>query len=817
MNPSLLTDPRLRPYLDDVRQWHGYVRFLGLPTMVDNPDTPLSELFVTPALSEQRVAPEAPVSSWPTGQSVLAMLEQRRRLVVLGDPGCGKSTLTNWLAWLLAGGAAGVLPAAFDGLLPLPMVARELKLEGVKNFDGLLDAFLERPVAERLRDQRGELLARMEAGGCVVFVDGLDEVPVNRRTALRDALREGAKRYPEVFFLVTSRVVGYDGCALQEKPLKAIEREFLKIDQKHVLTIRQQLSDLSVMQAVADAMTTWFTSYVMPFDDARIASFASQWYGLRSIRRIATQDANQFLVAVHANSSIEALARMPQLLTLMALVFKVGTRLPDGRAILYNQIAEAYLRSIDDARKLESDDDESPWEEKRNWLARVGFEMQLIRGRAKKSAPGGERELLVSRDKVSSWIRDAMKKSGYPTDADFVARYLDWVARRSGLLLPRGEELFAFVHLSFQEYFAALYLVEHLADVDWVIAQRDGIVYREGDRRITAKTIGEWGGSALWQEVFVFSSECFASKARDARRLSDLLFGKDLEILSEAIRGGRSKRSPVLKKSSENHPIAPRAELLARLATNAHSGWTQSERDRGLKLLVRYVDFAEEVAGTSSHPYYVWARPVLQRLLASEPARAAFWAWAEGKSPSYLDFLNAGAIGLSHMPALPALTHLLLSSVVETSLENLVAAAPALEYLFISDADDLAHLDALESLASLQVLSLGGLTQSQIESIGKLTSLKSLQILGDDITDLAPIANLTDLESLDIVSRSLRSIDPLRRLEKLQWLSMHEAPISSIEPLANLSHLRDLMLPRAFELPEALEKRRKDGTLTIRQ
>ena len=40
--PSLLTDKQFRPYLDDVRLWHGYVRYLGLPTMIDNPDTPMS-------------------------------------------------------------------------------------------------------------------------------------------------------------------------------------------------------------------------------------------------------------------------------------------------------------------------------------------------------------------------------------------------------------------------------------------------------------------------------------------------------------------------------------------------------------------------------------------------------------------------------------------------------------------------------------------------------------------------------------------------------------------------------------------------------
>ena len=98
--PSLLTDAQLRPYLDDVRLWHGYVRFLGLPTMIDNPDTPMNVLFVTPLLHEQAVTPESDPAGWPKGQSLLAALERHKRLVILGDPGCGKSTLINWLAWM---------------------------------------------------------------------------------------------------------------------------------------------------------------------------------------------------------------------------------------------------------------------------------------------------------------------------------------------------------------------------------------------------------------------------------------------------------------------------------------------------------------------------------------------------------------------------------------------------------------------------------------------------------------------------------------------------------------------------------------------
>jgi hypothetical protein len=45
---------------------------------------------------------------------------------------------------------------------------------------------------------------------------------------------------------------------------------------------------------------------------------------------------------------------------------------------------------------------------------------------------------------------------------------VDYIARRSGLLMPRGEGQFAFMHLSFQEYFAACHCLEQVTASRWL-------------------------------------------------------------------------------------------------------------------------------------------------------------------------------------------------------------------------------------------------------------------------------------------------------------------------------------------------------------
>lgn len=94
------------------------------------------------------------------------------------------------------------------------------------------------------------------------------------------------------------------------------------------------------------------------------------------------------------------------------------------------------------------------------------------------------------------------------------------MARRGGLLLPRGEGLHAFVHLSFQEYFCACFLADRIVSPAFVKqgASSDGSVSRDFLRR--------WGGESVWRETLVFLFELLSD--RDADWMSDLvdaLFG----------------------------------------------------------------------------------------------------------------------------------------------------------------------------------------------------------------------------------------------------------------------------------------------------
>jgi len=107
-------DPVLSAYLANVRAWHGYIRFLGLPHLRENPDVVIDRLYVEPRLADRYTSPDSPPKDWPETKTTLEVVPEHRRLVLLGDPGSGKSTLIKLLSGLLSDDAQ---PWQVEGIL----------------------------------------------------------------------------------------------------------------------------------------------------------------------------------------------------------------------------------------------------------------------------------------------------------------------------------------------------------------------------------------------------------------------------------------------------------------------------------------------------------------------------------------------------------------------------------------------------------------------------------------------------------------------------------------------------------------------------
>ncbi|MCT7961311.1 trypsin-like peptidase domain-containing protein [Laspinema sp. D1] len=137
---------------------------------------------------------------------------KHQRIIVLADPGMGKSTLLKMEAVSQARQERQKLceHQAID-LVVFPLFLRLSELQNIdKEIIEAIPQLIQRDYRKHWREIEPFLRKKLELGQCLLLLDALDEVPKEARNCLRDKLDRFARSYP-CPLIVTSRIVGYGG------------------------------------------------------------------------------------------------------------------------------------------------------------------------------------------------------------------------------------------------------------------------------------------------------------------------------------------------------------------------------------------------------------------------------------------------------------------------------------------------------------------------------------------------------------------------------------------------------------------------------
>jgi formylglycine-generating enzyme required for sulfatase activity len=373
---------------------------------------------------------------------LLDLLQKHAGLVVLGDPGAGKTTFVKYLTVILAQGrgAEAGLDQRLPVLIPLSAYANALAKQDIALQDFVTGYFQDRGIdiaaGEVVKDA-------LDKGLALVMLDGLDEVQaaelrtlvVERVEAFFDHQRTKGNK-----FIITSRIVGYRDVRVSAGGLK--ECTLIDFDYDDIVLFLAQWTQAVEQAAQGDS---------------------------RHAQKDAAAEKAEMLFALERNPGVRQLASNPLLLTILALMKRQGVLLPERRVELYEQYVKTLLRHWILARGLDKRGarDLDVLETTRV-LAPLALWMQ-------ENSPGAG---LVKRRAVEHQL-EAIYRERKADDPERAARQLlRDVHDHASLLLERGANEYGFIHLTFQEYLAAMAVAQKgqsdLAPVVDLLAERLG-------------------------------------------------------------------------------------------------------------------------------------------------------------------------------------------------------------------------------------------------------------------------------------------------------------------------------------------------------
>ncbi len=432
----------LARYLQRLRAAHRDIKLAGFETKVRVP-IQIQDVYIPLRARVRHVVSERDHQQFGTLREVEAAVgggEEERELafdqtltfaqqhgfpgaVVLGDPGSGKSTLLKH--FVLAATDPLIGPAALglaDPTIPVLIELGRLKDPSAGLKPAIAAAVAQADIALEGASFAQELLRQP----LLVLVDGLDEVAdPQQRAEVSRWLEQALTQLPESRFVVSSRYAGYKADA-------RLDGRFLEL---HVRAVEED----DARRFIASWYQAVEAQAELGRDEQVAARIAEEARADLATKIFNPEDAR--------TSSLCRLARNPMMLQILCLVHRDRPQLPERRVELYRECVLVLLELWRRAKGMPILLD-AP--QALVLLRPLAWHLHRTEGRREAALA----ELLpVLAEPLRALQRD-------PGDG---AQLLEAIREQSGVLVSVGQGAYGFLHLSFQEYLAALHVQDRFA------------------------------------------------------------------------------------------------------------------------------------------------------------------------------------------------------------------------------------------------------------------------------------------------------------------------------------------------------------------
>lgn len=341
--------------------------------------------------------------------------KQHHKLMILADPGMGKSTLLRREAALTASGEKEKLLAGGitidDVIFPLFIRLADLDESGAEIID-LIPNIVGKLHPKNWSKIEPILIDKLRKGKCLLLFNALDEVPKDNRNHLGEKINQFLENYP-CPIICTSRIVGYGGAFI--KGAKELE--------------------------------------IVPFSQPQIEAFIEKWFAEAAASENGLS-ARGIIEELRQKPQLRGLAQNPRLLYLLCSLYgEKELTLPGRRCEIYQKTVDYLLGKW--SVKLES---QSP--------SYIQAKIRLLEELAYRFSCQGKD--IFDSDELIYQIGEYLKKDGVKSQLNNpTSEELLWeLSGENGILhkLAKESERYVFIHRFTQDYLTACYLKRAIQD-----------------------------------------------------------------------------------------------------------------------------------------------------------------------------------------------------------------------------------------------------------------------------------------------------------------------------------------------------------------